>query len=310
MDTAQIETLFQNENSSLEILGKALTPQEFIDILAHLESNNLPTSKLASLLVGLPSGVFAEALFSAPQKILAPLKGEGLMEPLEHHLTLFTHECMNRVQKCQEQTDALYEEINRLDIQRISSEIFDTFQTKFQIIIGAYYSILEAINKGLSIIWNAGRIDLIEKLMTLKETIHFELKMPLKGESRQTAGMLPLYLEERLGKVYASANDSFSVQLQDDDLASDGLAKLSVWYLKDYWELGLLPSIKNIEVIDKTHSEANEKANLHQQQELYNLVQSNLKRIGIHTVGDLKKARIYSKEALKKYIASHSHLLT
>ena len=107
--------------------------------------------------------------------------------------------------------------------------------------------------------------------------------------------------------VHTSQQTQFSTiydsALKDSDAAIEGLTRLSVWYLKDYWELGLLPSIDVPAKLNLDPHRFSEEECKQYHQHLLTLVQDLLNKLNIGTVGALKKARIYSKPLLKAYIA-------
>jgi hypothetical protein len=86
--------------------------------------------------------------------------------------------------------------------------------------------------------------------------------------------------------------------MKDNTPALEALVKFNVWYIKDYREVGLLPQL------DATHIPTlfPEQEDLKHREQLFKIAESNLEKIGLHTLADLKTERIYSKKALIEYI--------
>ena len=81
--------------------------------------------------------------------------------------------------------------------------------------------------------------------------------------------------------------------LHDEDPACDALVKFSVWYLQDYFELGLLPEVTNEAELDRDPQRYRE------------LARQRLHRLGLKTVGDLKRAGIFSRATLAEHVKQH-----
>lgn len=293
----------------LEAVGRALSTKQLLGALALFSRKPFANDKLCPLLVGLSPQVFFEAIYFTPDSSLAPLKQEGLLEPLEHHLNMFIHECEKLLKDYQNKIVEISQEIAQINCQELSNQELHHIRVHIEHLRGSYQDLLEAINKALAITWKTNRIDLIEKLSHLKEVVHHQLTQDIGMERTEFKSSTGLFaaLEEFLYSTYGA---SLSMQedlesLNDDDLAIEGLTKLSVWYLKDYWELGLLPSVTNAEELNLSHLPPYEKEWLQKRQEWFNLVQKNLEKLGIGLVRDLKNANIFSKKMLKEFIDQH-----
>jgi hypothetical protein len=156
--------------------------------------------------------------------------------------------------------------------------------------------------------WNSDRLDLIEKLSQAKEAFQKILYSTIGHPKSVSAPATGFYakLQEKVFGIFGNPANAEDVDaLNDDDPAIEGLAKFSVWYLKDYWKIGLLPSIRDPNTFDKLAGmEGTEEAH-HLKAELLSQVKENLHRIGLNTVGDLKKMGIFSQKILQEYIATH-----
>lgn len=283
--------------SELELIGKTLSAQQFLQILELFSEKHIPIDKLSALLVGLPPSLFYEALYLAKRTHLKALKQEGILEPLEHQLNVFSNECDNKLALYQSESIQIENEIHQIKINTLTSSDLRAFHHRIHALSDKYYSFLQTIDKALAVTWNTNRIDLIEKLSHLKERTHMQFIRTIdsSSENNRSSGLLK-ELEQALSKVYESE------EIRENDQAIEGLACLSIWYLKDYWEIGLLPQIqeaKELELEVKSHD----------RQQLFDQVHCNLMRLGIQTIEDLKKAQIFSKNMLKEYIQQHKDLL-
>lgn len=298
------------ELPQLEACGRGLSTKQFIYLLKSFQQHQLAIEKLSPILVGLPPYVFFQVLYNLPASHIDILKIEGLLEPLQHHLHLFTHECEQITQQYRQDVLHLYqriqelhrEELNHRNLQQMSDQILAKREQ--------YKTLLNTLNKALAIAWPTNRLDLLDKLNQQKETLYHHF---IQSVGAPRSGGIPptglfLALEKFLFNTFTTEDGTID-SLYDDELAIEGLAKLSIWYLKDYWELGLLPSIHSIEELELDPNQFSEKERLQHRQKLFNLVQDNLSQIGIKIVRDLKQAQIFSKNMLKEYIDNHNDLL-
>ncbi len=301
-----------SEPNRLESFAKGLSTQQFLAILEHLSQTPSLKNKLSPLLVGLPSPIFLQALEKINPLFLNCLKLESMTEPLQHLLTLFIHDCEHLLQTTHEAIVNYIQQIQELQLQLLSFEELEGLETQIFKLHETIIARLEAINHAQAILWNANRIDLIDKLSQLKEQFFYLLHKQVghPSDSEPSTGLYQA-LEERLAQIFTTADPSLDIdtRLQDEDSALEGLTKFSIWYFKDYWELGLLPSIQNdqLELDPSTHSE---QELLNHRQVLFMTVLESLDKLKLSHVKDLKKAKIFSKPLLEHYIKAHSHLLS
>src|SRR5262249_54111258 len=107
-----------------------------------------------------------------------------------------------------------------------------------------YESLLLLINKVLSLAWNAKRLDLIDKMSHAKEQCQKALSHSIgqpKTAFNEAAGLFAR-IDLALERFYDNPDNAVE-NAEDDEPALEGLARFSLWYLKDYFELGLLPHI-------------------------------------------------------------------
>ena len=310
LSTRQLLSLIRQlkENAELEAVGKRLSLDQFLDLLSHLRKETNLVAKLSPLLVGLSPYIFFQALHLMPISSVEVLKREGVLEPLQHQLNLFIHECELVNRQAMELANGLTVEIQESHINDWDHHDLEIMLLKIEQIRDYYEEIIKAINKALALTWNTNRIDLLDKLNHLKEVSLNQMQKV--GAPRHESGpptglfsILETFLHNTYGSVEAAQEDIEA--LQDDDSSIEGLAKFSIWYLNDYWELGLLPKITSVEELELDPVRYNERERVQHRQQLFNQVQQNLNKLGIGLVGDLKKAEIFSKKMLIEHINKH-----
>lgn len=287
--------------TELEEIAKTLDSKQFIDILFAISHEQIPLTKLDPILVGLNNEAFNGSLATLPDPIIKILVKESASEPLMHQLTLLVHQCQLAHNHFFQETHKLREQLIHLNREEMGyQEVYFAHELIGQ--IGNYYlNILETINRALEICWNSERGDLIEKLSHLKEFAILQIKneIGVPGDQEIPPSGVMMLLKNSLEEVYSRS------ELTDETPAIEGLVNLSVWYLKDYFEMGLLPEISTLEELEapKGSKEADKIA---YKQRLFHAVSENLKLLKLNTVGDLKNAGIYSRRMLKEYIAHHA----
>lgn len=299
-----------DEPKHLEALGSQLSLSQMLQILDAMQGH-LPHWKLAPILVGTPSSLFSQLIYTASLSELNILKQEVFTEALQHHLTLMTHEIVQQIPDLSMQMDSLEQEIAQLNLDNITSAQIASLTYRIEQTAKNFQSALEKINKLQLLIWNTDRADLIEKLSTSKEIaqkiIFSKVGYP-KTYSMASTGLFA-YLEVKLSQVFEGFKTQQNIEtLEDDEPAIEALVKFSLWYLRDYWEIGLLPRIKHPTDLDQQSPELS-KDHPNSRENLYHEVNANLAKIQLKTVGDLKQHKIFSKATLVEYINQHKHLL-
>ncbi|MBA3721161.1 MAG: hypothetical protein H0W88_02010 [Parachlamydiaceae bacterium] len=300
-------------NSQIENIGRYLSDNQFLILLEAAFNDNISSEKLSPLLVGLPYQTFYEVLKKATSDDIEIFKTEGLLEPLQHHLYLFANECKDLLNSYQREITDLEIQIEQIDRDTLTFQDIEDLKNAIIAVSDLYKNIIEATDKALAITWNTTRIDLIEKLTIIKETSQYQLVKAI-GFNESPEGLstgLFAKLQTYLDSIYSPSNEEeYGVDtLQNEDVSLEGLAKFSIWYLKDYWNLGLLPNITSAEDLDRSSQQYEEVERVKYRQGLFMRVQDNLNKLGIGTVGDLKKAQIYSKNMLKEYISANKKVL-
>jgi hypothetical protein len=302
MDSGNIISIIRSiqEIRQLELAAQTLTPPQFLIIVDAISQKVLPESKLLPLLVGLPTETFIQILTIASAPELDLLKLESVTEPIQHHLTTFSNKAEKASEQIAEDLIRIGKWIQQIDMDLISKKELGDLRDQLSYSKGYFQELLAVIDKALAVTWNTNRLDLIEKFTSLKEhsliTLYDFIGSPRDGEEPATG------MYDQLGKRFAMVfNDSDL--LKDSDPATEALAMFSIWYLKDYWRVGLLPSVKTEEDLEPI--ETDDIAKRDHRQKLFSQVQENLNRLGIGTVGDLKKAEIFSQKLLKEYLSTH-----
>ncbi len=291
-----------NQRPQLESAGKHLTLPQLIALIdSVLKVDNKHHWKLSPLLVGMPHANFLEFMMHARDEQLQIFKDEGVTEPVQHHLTTLSHDMTWKIMDEGQKIAAFEKSLEILDTSLLNHSDIDQLHRTIDKHT-AFFQQLYAISvKALSIAWNTPRIDLIESLNKVKDGCQKYI-IYLTGEPQKTAG-LHEKITQRLFEIYGNPADTKNPEsLQDSEPAFEALVKFSIWYLRDYWELGLLPQVKNIKELDLENHPEQEHAK--QREKLFAEARNHLEKIGLATVADLKKNLIFSRKTLQEYIQS------
>lgn len=297
------------ERSQLEAAGKALLPLPALDVLEQYKKMENPQHwKLSPIFVGMSSQVFNQILISVSTSQLQILKQEGVTEPIQHHLSSLCNEIMAYTNHLGDTINGFKEDLHALHADSLRFVDLGRFKLYMEQLTEGCQLAVEKLDRALSIAWNTDRSDLIEKLSSVKEhcqrVLVFDIGHP-RSESESATGLYSV-LEQQLNAVYGNANDPKDIQaLHDEDPAIDALIKFSVWYLQDYFELGLLPEITDDTQLDLDPQLHTEQERVDFRRRLFQSVRHSLNILGLNTVGDLKRAGIFSKASLAEYIKQH-----
>lgn len=294
------------QRHGLEAMGRALSPQQMLELLEVCIDDAALRDKLQFILVGLPQNIFESVLHLADGQQLRVLKDLAVTESIQRHLTLLTHEMARLADGYVNDLEELEHQIDSYDVKAIHQRDIDSFVQQMEDAVLFFNDGLHTIDTALGIAWNTMREDLIDKLTQLKEgwLRYLQLGIGKPGVGQKAATALHAKLENRLASIY----DAESVE--DDDPAIEALAALSLWVLQDYWEVGLLPGIDHISKLSLDSKNHSEKERVLYRERLALTVQENLAAIGLTYVSDLKRARIYSRNMLNRYIQKHKSRLT
>ncbi|MBA3816000.1 MAG: hypothetical protein H0X29_05690 [Parachlamydiaceae bacterium] len=293
----------------LEAVGRTATIEQTSEILSWINSKQVNQPKLFSLFLGMPQIIFLQLLVQATPEEQNILKQESLSEPIQHHLTLLTHELSSASTSHNQAFSALEMQLRSLDLETTDSEQINELEKIIELFRDACLSTQFLSSKALAIAWNSGRTDLIEKLSSFKEQSQKLSNDAIGQSSGPDASACGLYeiFENRLNSVF---NDDNNNPLSDDEPTIEALVKFSIWYIKDYWEIGLLPHISQAQLeLELAPSAAIKDEGKDFRKQLFDDVHKNLEKLGLVNLQNLKKNKIYSKTALKNYILSHQNIL-
>lgn len=304
----QIGLLIQNLNHSekeKKLIGiiTAITDPEALKIVGqHLQSSqalgilgNVTPEKILIILTGMSYPIFKETLEHASSSQLQEMAEHSEEEPVQHYLVITSHEINFKINEFDLIIASLEQQINHIDISQLESADLIDIETKIADLASDCENYLKLTQKALILAWNSNRLDLIDNLSHAKETLQRYHDKGIYG----TTGLYQ-HLQNHLASVFGS--NPWDVEtLKDEEPAIEGLAKLSVWFLQDYWEIGLLPEIKDISFLELT-SQHSEKERTQYRIDLFKKVQKRLDSLGLSTVKNLKDAGIYSKEELRRFI--------
>ena len=298
-----------NTPQHLEAMGRAASFVQFCEILSYIAAGkDVNQAKLFSLFVGMSQEVFLPLLLQATKEQENILRRESLSEPIQHHLTLLTHGLLTISDKQNQTFSTLEMQLGSLDLATISAaqiieqekaiEVFRETCTKTQFIC----------SKALAIAWNSTRMDLIEKLSSIKEQSQKLSNVSIGHPQLPDSPATGLYatFESRLESVFFDENNKV---LGNDEPAIEAMVKFCIWYINDYWEVGLLPHVRSLSELDRDSNVPSEREKIDHLKFLFSEVSKNLERLNLRTLEDLKKNKIYSKIALKDFIMSHRDAL-
>lgn len=278
-----------SERSQLEGLGRTLNGREFADLWPRASSVLLDNhDKLVALLVGLAPGAFSEALTLMSPEDIAALKSVALSEPLLHHLTLHSHALEQGYAALVTEVETLQQQITQLQPEYLEYSELQALLAALEAAQREIAWLVDAVGRALSLTWGCGRGELIDKLSALREQClrcsRNVIGVARDGDTAPTG--LYQQLEQCLNRVFGVPgvdNDA----LHDDDPAVEALAKLSIWYLDDFCDVGLLSSADPQPVGDALQR-----------------AEEQLTRRGLYTVGDVKRAGIASRSILTAFLGT------
>lgn len=321
MSPEQVMTLIQSMNDKkkprtliiglstrehLEAAGSSLTVDQALDLIETcLQIEDKHNWKLSPLLVGMPNSVFSEIIQHIGEEQLQIFKDEGVTEPVQHQLTTLSHKLLADIQKAEETIDQIYKGIQVISIQECTLHNIREIIKEVELCQKLLNSLYVINNQALAISWNTNRLDIIETFNKIKDSCQkftlYGLGTP-SSETEEPTGIYHL-LEQKLCEVYGNPLDpEDSEALKDTEPAMEGLVKLSIWYLRDYWELGLLPNIKKQSELDLDLERYSETERVQYREKLFAEAQKNLSHIGLKSVKNIKENFIFSKESLQEYI--------
>ncbi len=294
----KLDSLFEWVDSSigLEVLGGHMSVSSFLNFLDFLNQFPQYQNRLNFILVGLSSSVFSQALSFFLNCHLCILKTAGILEPLQYQLIHFAHEGEKLQKNITQHIQQFKQEIASIKPQELTQNILHELIDQIDHLRNQLLAYLESMTPALTIVWHTNRIDLIENFSSIHELLQHQLSHDIGHSFSDQLPATGLYAH--LNLTFSRIFDS---SLKDDDAAIEGLAQLSIWHLKDYWELGLLPMVQCTKELSLDAEKYSEKECIDHQNHLIHLVQKQLELLGILTIRDLKRLHLFSKDLFKAY---------
>lgn len=287
----------------LEAIGRALNADQALELFSSLTN---AVKRLSPILVGLPHTVFQEVIRKSEAKNLQALKQEGTTEPVQHQITLYLHTLSKRLKEFDKRYEQLLFAIDSIEIQTLKPLKIRELWRNICTLSEDYLNLMKEMSKVLLLAWNTNREDLIEELTLVKERCHrisrFGIGFPRTAKD-EASGLFE-QLDEKVFSVYGAPDDILAAR--DDEPSIEGLTRISAWYLRDYWEAGLLPHIEDPSELDLDKKKYSSDVRREYRERLFHQVQYNLLQSGLETVKDLKNNWIYSKESLAFYLRNQN----
>jgi|GEM_PF-2712186 len=303
---SKLEKLFRfiDSPATLTAMGAHFSLPSFLSFLEFLTQHSDDQHRLSLVLVGVDPLLFSQALPRMGGRSLDMLKQEGLLEPLQYQLTQFVHEGESLIGKIEYIIAQFQEQLVSIKGEELTQEVLESLTDPIDELRKGLLNYLEKAVVALILVWHTDRVDLIEKLSFIREAVQHQLTQLIGHPCSDRAPATGVYSFAE--HIFSSIFDS---SLKNDDPSTDGMTRLSIWHLKDYWEIGLLPSIRDVEELELNPQKFSETERRKHHQRLMSLVQKQLEHLGIGTVENLKKAHLFSRSLLKAYLERHRHLL-
>lgn len=273
--------------NQFDLFAHALSTDSFLAFTSFLLTHPLYLKVLAPVLMHLPSSLFLQSLPHF-HSLLSLEESELFLEPVCYQLTLSIHNFEKNLKEVEQKTENLKQKISSLDPSTLS-----TLYLEIKSLSEEVKKKRDLLDLVLEKAWQTERQDLVNKLGILKEhftyLLYEQIGSPLTFES--SAKGLYILIEKVLASV-------FDLSLKNEDAALEGLACLKIWKIKDYWEVGLLPSLSSPLETSKENVK-----------ELMQQVEKNLSCLNLHQVKDLKREGLFSDQLLKLYIQKHQKQL-
>lgn len=291
---------------ALEALGKTLTTKQLLELIDSLIDQEEQQWKLLPIFVGLPHKSFSGLLQKLTPSQLHLLQKMSNLEPLQHHLMVFDHELEALFAEQETINNKLENEIEAIDVQGLTSSEFSRFENSINQLQQEFKDACKKTENALAFAWSANKGELIDKLSALKERFHRFLTHVIgnKGTEDSESSGLYLLLEDKVSGAFKDSQDDLE-SLRDDEPALEALAKFSIWYPKQYWELGLLPDVADPHLLDINRWPKDENAT----EKFRNQAERSLSLLGLTTVKDFKEKKIFSKSMLSDFISANRNKL-
>lgn len=289
------------ESKGLEMIGHLCPASLFVTFLESTEHQPEQVWKLLPLLTHMPVTTFLEALLLAPLKIVELLEKPQLNEIVQHHLTSLLHVIEDEHQNFLKQIFNVEHAITHSIPTKVSADYLGDLLEEIGVIRKKSAEYHEVICRALQLAWNTARADLIDKFSNLKE-IYFHLYQMIGEWQLLNRSGLFLFIQHELGKVFENDPDSPKFRtLADNDPSFEGLSKLGLYHIVDYWRCGLIPSVKDESTMLQIE-------NSPEREKYVQEMRLSLEKANLRTIKDLKEAYICSPSMLHEYIKIQSQL--
>jgi hypothetical protein len=287
-----------------DTFAKVLQTTQIMELIDFVKNNhNLSNRlKLSGLFTAIPPTIFKDLLIQSPPNELAFLREEAFTEAIQHNLSLITNELSNQFEDFCKKITLAEIKIAEIDLTCLDKNEITAIYHSMDNFHKEGKNILDLSSKALALAWNANRLDLIQELGKIKELCQKCLLTTVgyQSDNETTASGLFYTLEQKIDQLFSDKDSNGNINLMDNSTpALEALVKFSVWYIRDYCDIGLLPQIQSSECQGNEDEEGH---NLKNREQLFITAEKNLTDLGLRTLADLKAAHIYSKKALIEYI--------
>lgn len=301
-----------NHREKIQAFGKSLTLRQIKNLIKYYgRDDDIRKEKMLILLMATKPACFEDLMRSASEEQISIMQSLADGEPIHYHLTLLLHTLTTKAERLGLIRNEIVFDIQKLDVSKLSQPKLEAMLRKIDDLVKRFERTIKTSNNALALAWNGGYEELIEKLTTHKESwiSYLDTEVGQPQQNKTAPKGLYLTLREKLNSVYSKKiNDKQSVNLDNEDHASEGLAALSIWSLEDYIQVGLLPGLDKNKL--KHHLESLPKKERDSfRHQLQKHVEKNLLKINLETLEDLKSYEIYSIPTLEDYISTHGKLL-
>ncbi len=280
----------------VEAVGKVLNTHYSLALMQDVV-HSAPEEhwKFSALIVGLSHRVFLNLLVSGPEAYIRLIQHEALIEPVQHHLTLFVHEAESDLNHRVEELERFEASLHEINAQQVTMDDIRATIAKIRRFDLALEGLTILVNRALSVAWNSNRPDLVERLSDLKESL-IRTKNELIGIEEKETGLFGK-LKEELSSVFGGKSEENIHALEDGEPGVEALARLGLWEVEEYWEVGLLPKYKTKEALTEKLYAPEGRALLLDE------LQESLQRFRLTTVNDFKDRYLFTKALLKDYVS-------
>lgn len=303
----KIRVLFQafQDNKQVEEASKNLSLNQMLNLLSPENVTPDVIKKIPALFTGISIQTFIAFLKQASPAHIIELKKVAMTESLQFKLFLFCHESIEKLDELENELISIEEMIATLEPKEMGIKEKQTIENRFQSLALEEQEHIQVVDKALAIAWNSERLDVIDCLSSAKERHQKALVNLLKNNVHSETNLYKI-LDKHLNAIYGQPNNPTDIQaLKDEDPSFEALAKFGIWYLEDYFAIGLLPNLEDARELELNSETSSEEERVEHRRLLFQSAKHELERLGLVTVADLKKASIFSKKSLLEWLQTH-----